>query len=51
MESYRLETMLPAAALEELKRREQQTGVYRTRLCAQILCNELICGVTQQRHP
>jgi hypothetical protein len=40
--SYRLETMLPVAALDELKRREEKTGVYRTRIAAQILCAELI---------
>jgi hypothetical protein len=38
--------MLPQAALDELKRREEQTGVYRTRLAAQILCNELIGDVS-----
>jgi hypothetical protein len=32
--SYRLETILPAAALDELKKREAQTGVYRTRIAA-----------------
>jgi hypothetical protein len=42
VKGYRLETMLPAAALDELKRREEQTGVYRTRICAAILCRELI---------
>jgi hypothetical protein len=38
----RLETMLPAAALNELIRREEQTGIYRTRVAAAILCRELI---------
>jgi hypothetical protein len=27
--------MLPQEALEELKRREAATGIYRTRICAQ----------------
>jgi hypothetical protein len=40
--SWRLETVLPAAALEELKRREAQSGVYRTRICARILIVELV---------
>jgi hypothetical protein len=31
--------MLPRAVLDELIRREQQTGVYRTRIAAEILCS------------
>jgi len=43
---YRLETMLPKAALDELKRREEKTGVYRTRIAANLLCRELLGGET-----
>lgn len=39
---WRLETTLPRAVLDELLRREQQSGVYRTRIAAQILCDELL---------
>jgi hypothetical protein len=38
--------MLPNAALEKLKRREEKTGVYRTRIAVQILCAELIGHVS-----
>ena len=36
--------MLPQACLDELMRREQQSGVYRTRVAAAILCDELLDG-------
>ena len=36
--------MLPKAAFDELKRREQQSGQYYTRVAAQILCDELLGG-------
>jgi hypothetical protein len=39
-----LETVLPAAVLDELKKREEKTGIYRTRLCAAILERELLGG-------
>ena len=42
--SWRLETVLPAAVLDELKKREEKTGIYRTRLCAAILERELLGG-------
>jgi hypothetical protein len=41
---WRLETVLPRSVLDELVRREQQSGIYRTRIAAQILCDELIGG-------
>lgn len=41
---YRLETTISAEALAELKRREQQTGVYRTRIAATLLTDALIGG-------
>jgi len=41
---YRLETMLPKACLDELIRRETKSGQYRTRVAAQILCDELMGG-------
>jgi hypothetical protein len=37
--SYRLETMLPAQVLKELMREEAASGVYRTRVAANVLCN------------
>ena len=37
--TYRLECVLPAKVLNELIRREQETGVYRTRVAANVLCN------------
>jgi hypothetical protein len=40
--SWRLETMLPQRCLDELIKRENESGVYRTRLAAEILCRELI---------
>ena len=36
--SFRLETMLPRAVLLELERVECETGVYRTRIAANVLC-------------
>jgi hypothetical protein len=42
--------MLPAPVLEELKRREALTGVYRTRLAAQILTEELVGSVHRPLH-
>jgi hypothetical protein len=39
--TFRLECMLPAAALAELVRREEQSGVYRTRVAARLLCRAL----------
>lgn len=41
----RLECILPQAALDELKRRKTATGIYRTRIAVNILCDELIGGV------
>jgi hypothetical protein len=41
---YRIECVVPKAALDELKRRETATGIYRTRIAANILCGELIGG-------
>jgi hypothetical protein len=44
--------MLPQKALDELVRREQASGLYRTRIAAQILIDELCCNVhsfTQSR--
>lgn len=35
---FRLETMLPLAVLDELVRVENESGVYRTRVAANILC-------------
>jgi len=46
--SYRLETILPRAALDELLRREAESGQYRTRVAAEILCREL-CGGSDVR--
>jgi hypothetical protein len=43
---YRIQCMVPQAALDELKRREQAGHGYRTRIAATILCDELIGGVT-----
>jgi hypothetical protein len=48
---YRLETMLPKAALDELLRREAETGIYRTRVAAEILCRELIGDVHSFTRP
>jgi hypothetical protein len=39
---YRLETILPQAALDALVKREAESGVYRTRIAAAILCEELL---------
>jgi hypothetical protein len=49
--SYRLETMLQQAALDELKRREEKTDVHRTRICAAILCEELIGNTSSTGSP
>jgi len=38
----RLETIVPKAVWEELLRREAATGVYRTRVAANILTEELV---------
>ena len=43
---YRVECTLPQAALDELLRRENESGSYRSRIAAKILCDELIGGVT-----
>jgi hypothetical protein len=45
---YRVECTVPRAVLDELLRREQATGQYRSRICADILCDELIGGITRQ---
>ena len=42
--NWRLECMLKQEALNELKRREEKSGVYRTRIAASILERELIGG-------
>jgi hypothetical protein len=39
---YRVERVVPQAVLDESKRREELTGVYRTPIAANILCAELI---------
>lgn len=44
---WRISVNLPDAIWRELLRRETETGVYRTRICAAILENELI-GHSQQ---
>jgi hypothetical protein len=41
---YRLECTLPQPVLDELKRQEQATGVYRTRIAAGILERALVGG-------
>ncbi len=40
--SWRLQCTLPAETLQVLKAMEQQRGVYRTRICREILCRHLI---------
>jgi hypothetical protein len=42
--NVRIECSVPRAVLDELVRREQQSGVYRSRVAAQILMDELIGG-------
>jgi hypothetical protein len=37
--SFRLECMLPRKVLDELMRHENETGLYRTRIAANVLCN------------
>lgn len=49
--SFRLETVLPQAAFDELKRREAATGIYFTRVATAILCTELLGGVTDPNSP
>jgi hypothetical protein len=36
--NYRLETMLPQQVLNELVREENSSGIYRTRVAANVLC-------------
>jgi hypothetical protein len=36
---FRLETMLPHTVFKKLLRVENETGVYRTRIAANVLCN------------
>ena len=45
--SYRLETMLPQACLDELIRREESNGLYRTGVAALILIKELTGQIPQ----
>jgi hypothetical protein len=37
--TFRLETTLPQQVLDELIREENATGLYRTRVAANVLCN------------
>ena len=37
--SFRLECMVPGQVLAELMRQEAETGLYRTRVAANVLCN------------
>jgi hypothetical protein len=46
--SWRLECMLSEKCLQEVLRREQQSGQYRTRICAAILERELVGDTTQR---
>ena len=39
---WRLQCIVPRAVLDELLRREEQSGIYRTRVAAEILCRELL---------
>ena len=39
--TYRLETIVPQSVLDELKRREAATGIYRTRVAAALLIEAL----------
>jgi hypothetical protein len=39
--SFRLECMLPQQVLDELVRIENETGIYRTRVAANVLCEWL----------
>jgi hypothetical protein len=46
---YRLETVIPQAAFDELKRREAAGEGYFARVAANILCTELIGGVVTRQ--
>ena len=44
-DTVRIECSIPRSVYDELLRREHATGVYHTRVAAQILCEELIGGM------
>jgi hypothetical protein len=47
-DTVRMGVSLPSTLLEELKRRETKTGVYRNRIAAIVLSDALIGGIVQR---
>ena len=47
--SFRLECMVPGQVLAELMRQEAETGLYRTRVAANVLCNWARDSASQKR--
>jgi hypothetical protein len=47
-DSVRIECSIPRPVYDELTRRESSTGVYRSRIAATILCEELIGGMVDR---
>ena len=47
-DSVRLEFSIPRPIYNELARREAVSGIYRTRIAATILCEELIGGIVDR---
>jgi hypothetical protein len=45
---YRLEMTVPQAVLDRLEQLEAERGIYRTRIAAEILINELVGGVVHR---